>query len=111
MESKQDIADYPVLKEIQSKISLNENAMVNTLLQANQGHIFESWKADDDVAARKSFFHAVEKLEEGYPGGIKAYVENAKKLLADSAAGANPFEGYTPEVKPRVFLFTLCIQS
>ena len=31
-------------------------------------------------------------------GGLPGYVRNAARLLADSAAGANPFEGVTPSV-------------
>lgn len=33
-----------------------------------------------------------------YPGGLEAYVLKARRLLADSASGTNPFEGYTPSV-------------
>jgi hypothetical protein len=33
-----------------------------------------------------------------YPGGLKAYVHNGRQLLADSKAGVNPLEGWTPEV-------------
>eukprot|EP00965_Chrysotila_dentata_P239364 6203058-Pleurochrysis_carterae.AAC.3 len=40
----------------------------------------------------------VEQLETSYPGGLKAYVGNAKQLLADSKAGVNPLEGWTPSV-------------
>ena len=40
----------------------------------------------------------VRGLEGGYPGGVAAYTKQAQKLLSESAAGANPFEGYTPEV-------------
>ena len=37
-------------------------------------------------------------MHEAYPGGIEAYVQNARRLLAASAAGANPLEGWTPSV-------------
>jgi len=40
----------------------------------------------------------IAKLEQGYPGGINAYVEKAKELLAASASGVNPFDGFKPEV-------------
>lgn len=42
----------------------------------------------------------VKALEGGYPGGVAAYVKNAKQLLVDSAKGVNPFEGLKPEVRP-----------
>lgn len=40
----------------------------------------------------------IQKLEKNYPGGLKAYVSNAKELLASSKAGDNPFEGMKPSV-------------
>jgi UDP-sugar pyrophosphorylase len=40
----------------------------------------------------------LEGLDAAYPGGLAAYVTKAKALLADAAAGANPFEGFTPSV-------------
>lgn len=43
----------------------------------------------------------MEKLNDNYPGGLAAYVHNARKLLADSKAGRNPFDGYTPSVSKR----------
>ena len=32
-----------------------------------------------------------------YPGGLPGYIKNARVLLADAAAGSNPYEGYAPE--------------
>ena len=37
-------------------------------------------------------------LDESYPGGLTAYIRKARKLLAESAAGTNPFEDYTASV-------------
>ena len=50
----------------------------------------------DSLLANQS---QVRGLERGYPGGVTAYVANAKKLLAESAKGVNPFEGMKPEVR------------
>ena len=33
-----------------------------------------------------------------YAGGIVQYIKNARKLLEESRVGANPLDGYTPEV-------------
>lgn len=41
----------------------------------------------------------VNAVENGYPGGIQAYVNNAKALLESSQVGANPFDGFKPEVR------------
>lgn len=37
-------------------------------------------------------------MDSNYPGGLAAYIRNARKLLADSKAGKNPFTGYVPSV-------------
>jgi hypothetical protein len=41
----------------------------------------------------------VKALEANYPGGVRAYVNNAQSLLKSSAAGDNPFDGMRPEVR------------
>lgn len=46
----------------------------------------------------------VKALEGGYPGGVRAYLKNARALLKSSAAGDNPFEGMKPEVPTGVKL-------
>eukprot|EP00249_Psilotum_nudum_P023023 c28728_g1_i2 orf=408-2345(+) len=69
------------------------------LLHEGQGHLFTGWPdpgIDDD--RKLEFFEQVAKLDVSYPGGLVAYIHNAKRLLADSKAGKNPFEGYTPSV-------------
>ena len=43
-------------------------------------------------------------LDGSYPGGLPAYVATARKLLADSRDGRNPFEGYSPSVPQGVGL-------
>jgi len=40
----------------------------------------------------------VKKLNETYPGGLGEYCERAKKLLKDSAAEVNPYEGFVPTI-------------
>lgn len=43
-------------------------------------------------------FFQVTRLNASYPGGIVQYINNARELLADSKAGKNPFDGFTPSV-------------
>ncbi|XP_002973847.2 UDP-sugar pyrophosphorylase 1 isoform X2 [Selaginella moellendorffii] len=73
--------------------------LAQTLLDHGQEHLFEGWPepgiGDDDKAR---FFNQVKKLDANYPGGLVAYIDNARKLLADSKAGRNPFDGYVPSV-------------
>ncbi|XP_020393510.1 UDP-sugar pyrophosphorylase [Zea mays] len=42
--------------------------------------------------------HKVRRLNSSYPGGLVSYIQNAKKLLADSKEGKNPYDGFTPSV-------------
>ena len=40
----------------------------------------------------------VARLNSSYPGGLASYIKIARELLADSKAGKNPFDGFTPSV-------------
>lgn len=68
------------------------------LVQLGQAHLFSGWTTDTPVEDQRRFFEQVEKLDASYPGGLPSYVENARKLLAESKAGYNPLEGWTPSV-------------
>jgi hypothetical protein len=35
-----------------------------------------------------------------------SYIQNARKLLADSKAGKNPYDGFTPSVSLLIYIFT-----
>lgn len=64
-----------------------------------QGHLFVGWPADGEAEADKQrFFAQVAQLDTSYPGGVQAYVSNARRLLADSKSGVNPLEGWSPSV-------------
>lgn len=45
------------------------------------------------------FKFQVARLNSSYPGGLASYIKTARELLADSKAGNNPFEGFTPSVR------------
>lgn len=69
------------------------------LIELGQSHLFQHWPdpgVDDDE--KRAFFDQVAHLNASYPGGLGQYIKNARKLLADSKAGKNPFEGFTPSV-------------
>lgn len=73
--------------------------MAEALIKLGQGHLLESWPpAGTEDSKKKDFMEQVLKCDAKYPGGLKAYLEKARKLLEDSAKGVNPFEGYTPQV-------------
>jgi len=69
------------------------------LIEEAQQHLFAHWAEPGiDDEKKKSFFDQVEKLDASYPGGLRSYIHNARQLLADSKAGKNPFDGFTPSV-------------
>ncbi len=81
--------------------------LITTLVENGQTHLFAGWDepgTNDD--AKFAFLESLEKIDGGYPGGLVGYIENARKLLAESALGANPFEGLTPEKPETVDLTT-----
>ncbi|WJX33953.1 UTP-monosaccharide-1-phosphate uridylyltransferase [Trifolium repens] len=80
-------------------LSPQQQELVKMLLNNGQDHLFNNWPApgvDDDE--KKAFFDQLVLLDSSYPGGLVAYINNAKRLLADSKAGTNPFDGFTPSV-------------
>jgi len=68
------------------------------LTAIGQEHLVAGWTSETSEADKERFTAQVKALDASYPGGIKAYIANAKQLLADSKAGLNPLEGWTPSV-------------
>jgi len=58
-----------------------------------QAHLLPDNAEPKDV---KRLLADVTLADKVYPGGLLSYIRNARKLLADSKAGVNPFEGYMP---------------
>jgi len=80
-------------------LSENQQALVGTLLELSQEHLFADWPApgeEDD--GKLSLLAQLEAVDASYPGGLQSYILKARALLESSAAGDNPFEGYTPSV-------------
>ncbi|HNW40114.1 MAG TPA: UTP--glucose-1-phosphate uridylyltransferase, partial [Candidatus Omnitrophota bacterium] len=74
-------------------------AMIKLLLELNQGALFEKWDVPGVNDDRKIIFlNQLIEVDNGYSGGLKSYVVNAKKLLAASSRGENPFAGYVPAI-------------
>ncbi len=78
--------------------SYSHDDVRKSLTEIGQGHLVSGWTADTPQTDKERFAAQVQQLDESYPGGIRAYIENAKKLLADSKAGVNPLEGWVPSV-------------
>ncbi|KAL7155808.1 hypothetical protein ABFS83_03G100600 [Erythranthe nasuta] len=102
--SKLQIDDWassaaPNLQKNLSLLSSEQVELAKMLLEMNQGHLFQHWPEsgveDDD---KRAFFDQIARLNASYPGGLASYIKTARELLADSKAGKNPYEGFTPSV-------------
>lgn len=72
--------------------------MAEDLISDGQSHLFAGWDAPGTCdIQKKEFMATLVNAHRAYPGGLTAYTRNARRLLAEAASGANPFEGCTPE--------------
>ncbi|XAR62855.1 UTP--glucose-1-phosphate uridylyltransferase [Bertholletia excelsa] len=89
----------PNLQKNLSILSPDQIELAKTLLESKQSHLFEHWSEPGvDDGEKKSFFNQVDRLNSSYPGGLASYIKTARELLADSKAGKNPYDGFTPSV-------------
>ncbi|KAH6782613.1 UDP-sugar pyrophosphorylase [Perilla frutescens var. frutescens] len=89
----------PNLHKNLSLLSPDQVELAKVLLQLNQAHLFEHWPepgVEDDE--KRAFFEQVFRLNSSYPGGLASYIKTARELLADSKAGKNPYDGFSPSV-------------
>ena len=103
-----DTDPWPVnLKSNIPILSTEEQVLANLLLSLNQQHLFTNWEAPGKNDQQKhEFFSQVKELHESYkvPGGLAAYISNAKVLLESAKNGENPLDGWTPEVPTGISL-------
>lgn len=77
-----------------------KQAIINLIQHDNQyqnvqKHIYANWPepgVDDD--GKRKLAEQIADLDSSYPGGLPSYLSKAKKLLKESADGANPFAEY-----------------
>ena len=84
-----------------SILSSEEMNLASLLLSLGQQHLFSTWeKPSKNDELKHQFFRQVKELHESYnvPGGLAAYISNARKLLQSAKDGENPLAGWTPEV-------------
>lgn len=92
-------ASAPNLQKNLSILSTDQIQLAKMLLAEGQSHLFAYWPEPGvDDAEKKSFFDQVNRLNSSYPGGLASYIWNARKLLGDSKAGKNPYDGFVPSV-------------
>ncbi|XP_010063450.2 UDP-sugar pyrophosphorylase isoform X1 [Eucalyptus grandis] len=89
----------PGLRSNLPALSPDQVELAKMLVETGQSRVFEHWAdpgVDDD--RKKAFLEQVARLDTSYPGGLASYIKTARELLADSKAGKNPFDGFTPSV-------------
>ncbi|KAK9748891.1 hypothetical protein RND81_02G088400 [Saponaria officinalis] len=97
--AKLTVSDCPNLEKNLSVLSPHHVNLGKMLVDMGQSHLFAEWpEAGVDDDQKLAFFDQVARLDASYPGGLAQYIKNAKELLADSKAGKNPFDGFTPSV-------------
>ncbi|KAF3447050.1 hypothetical protein FNV43_RR12230 [Rhamnella rubrinervis] len=80
-------------------LSPEQIELAKLLLETGQSHLFQHWAEPGvDDEEKKAFFDQIARLNSSYPGGLASYIKTARELLADSKAGRNPFDGFTPSV-------------
>jgi len=79
-------------------LSSEDAGLAQALIAEGQEHLYANWDAPGlQDEKKRTFLATLLTAHKSYPGGIPAYIKNARILLADAATGRNPFEGYLPE--------------
>jgi len=80
----------------------SEIALLELLVECGQEHLFEKWSPlpDQNTEEKKAMIQQLLKCHESYPveGGLRAYLQRSRELLAEAKEGKNPLEGWTPSV-------------
>lgn len=87
------------------ELSGESRQLIDSLLGLDQSHLFEDWPHDDGSSG-DAFLDQLRGADRSYPGGLTAYITNARALLKEAVAGTNPFEGLRPEQPDMVDLST-----
>ncbi len=71
--------------------------LASLMIGEGQCHLYAGWDAPGERDLEKqNFLGTLLVAHRAYPGGLPAYIQNARILLAGASAETNPFEGYTP---------------
>ena len=81
------------------KLPEQDVALAEDLLAAGQSHLFSNWPEKGTLDdGKQRLMRQLKALDTQYAGGLVQYIKNARKLLEESRAGVNPFEGCMPSV-------------
>lgn len=85
--------------QLAAKMTDEQHRIFKVLMEIGQSHLFtDDFFREGNDSKALALLDQVSTLDKSYPGGLAAYVKNAKKLLQESRDGVNPFGGYKPEV-------------
>lgn len=73
------------------------NRAIEILKLNNQSHILDKLNTASE-SEKEVLSNQILSLENSYPGGIKEYINRAKKLLEDSKNNVNPYLSYKPSI-------------
>eukprot|EP00892_Ulva_mutabilis_P004215 jgi/Ulvmu1/2165/UM013_0009.1 len=94
-----------LLKGNERLLSQKEIALLQMLMEEGQGHVLGFWAevgTHDD--RKRTLARQLATIDAAYPGGLRTYITNARRLLESACRGDNPYEQYTPEVPAGVTL-------
>ena len=79
-------------------MTAEQQRLATELIENGQAHLFANWDPPGTADAEKTaFLKSLIKIDGNYPGGLRGYISNSRKLLAEAKEGKNPFEGFVPE--------------
>ena len=81
--------------------STEENDFIARMAGSEVGqlHLFQGWpERGIQDAEKRALVNQAMELDGQYPGGLSAYVGNARRLLQQSRDGVNPYDGFQPAV-------------
>ncbi len=80
-----------------SEPSREENEWIALLWEEGQEHLFTDWSGPgSDEEAKRRFLAQVAQVDRAYPGGLRGYLANGRRLLAEACRGDNPYGGLIP---------------
>lgn len=83
---------------VHSDFAADEAVARTRIAEMGQSHLVQGWTDQTLPDDKLRFLNQLQQLDSAYPGGVKGYVQNARSLLAESKAGFNPLEGWSPKL-------------
>ena len=95
------MTDDAKLSAALSGLSAEDAKLARALAADGQAHLFAAWPpSPEDDDRKRALLAQARALNAGAPGGggLAAYAQRARALLADAKAGVNPLDGWVPKL-------------